>query len=372
MSSQSYRILAIHNGTGSRLWRINPYLEYLESQGHKTILHLHGEDINPIEYEWADIMIAQIVAEKKVIEKFKEYGATVIYEIDDLIKSVSWNHPHAKMLNSFKNRYRIFNCMRKSDAVFVSTQALYDRYKKSNSNIYHFPNLLHLPYWEKDYKPNTSDEIRIGWCGSHAHHEDLRFLSPILAKVLDKYDNVKFIYVGMGGVHEDANKVSKFIYGKDLFQEILPEKKEYHEGTKPEPWADKLASLRLDIGLAPVMDSKFSRAKSNIKWQEYSINRIPGIYSDVLYSDTVKHMEDGILVKNTEEEWTAALDTLIKNEMLRRQISKRAYKRAREEFNIIKQFEPWTKAMFQIHQKVQKNTNRGSLKELRQKQKQLQ
>jgi len=344
-------ILILDNGTGSRLWRLDPYARWLEQNGHEVLQHPSGKNIEIAEVMWADVVICQMILEKRVVDLMHKYKTMVIYEIDDLIEKVTKNHPSYHKLTRWTTIYRTYNCIRKSDALFCSTPVIYKRYGwlKRKKNKFIFPNLLDLTYWEKPYKPNTSDIIRIGWAGSWAHKDDLLFIGPIMKKILEKYSNVKFIYVGMGGVYQ-SNKMVKWIYGEDLFPMIPIDRREYHEGVEADYWADKLAGLSWDIGIAPVMNNKFSKAKSNIKFQEYAINRIPGVYSNVLYADTVKDGYDGFIVPyDSEEKWVDRLSYLIENKDARLKIGQQAYDRAKREFNITKQYSKWFNSIKELH-----------------------
>lgn len=78
-----------------------------------------------------------------------------------------------------------------------------------------------------------------------------------------------------------------------------------------------------DIGLAPMLDDSFHRAKTNNKFREYGACEIAGIYSDVpLYSEWIENGATGLLVENTAEAWYSAMAKLIEDPGLRRQISK--------------------------------------------------
>lgn len=340
------KVTLINNGTGSRIWRLDPYAIWLNEHGHQALLHPHGEEVGNEEAEWADVAIIQMVLEKKVIDLFHKFHCAVIYEIDDLIEKVTKLHPSYHKLTRGITTWRTYNCIRKSDALFVSTLPIFKQYGwlKRKRDKFIFPNYLNLPFWEKEYKPNETDEIRIGWAGSWAHKDDLLFISPIIARLCKKYPKLKFIYVGMGGIHT-VNSFNKYIWGEDLFKEIPPQQREYHESVEPDVWPDKLANLRLDIGIAPVMNNEFSRAKSNIKYQEYAINRIPGVFSDVLYGDTVINGVDGIVVQNDPEQWFDKLCYLIDNKDVRIKLRIAAYVRAKKYFNIEQQYQPWLNAV---------------------------
>lgn len=351
------RVVFVNNGTGARIWRLDPYATWLNEHGHETLLHPHGEDVTADEAEWADVAILEMVLEKKVIDLFHQNGCAVIYEIDDLIEKVTKLHPSYHKLTKATTIWRTYNCIRKSDALFASTLPIYKQYGrlKRKKDKYLFPNYLDLSFWERPYHRNESDEIRLGWAGSWAHKDDLLFISPVIARLCAKYPKLKFIYVGMGGTHT-TDSFQKYIWGDDVFKEVPPEQREYHESVEPEMWPDKLANLRLDIGIAPVMDNKFSRAKSNIKFQEYAINRIPGVFSDVLYADTVISGVDGFVVKNDPQEWFDRLCYLIENREARIRLREAAYERAKRYFDIEKQYQPWCDAVTDIHARYVKRT----------------
>ena len=63
-----------------------------------------------------------------------------------------------------------------------------------------------------------------------------------------------------------------------------------------------LAERPWNVGIAPLVDSAFTRSKSHIKWMEYSMYEIPTIASrvypyfmDVAGRDTIRDGETGII-----------------------------------------------------------------------------
>src|SRR3990167_8176212 len=103
------RVLLVNNGTGARIWRLDPYAEWLVKNGHDAILHPNGRDINEIEVRWADVAILEMVLEKKVIEMCHKYKCAVIYEIDDLVEKVTKGHPSYHKLARPITAYRTHN-----------------------------------------------------------------------------------------------------------------------------------------------------------------------------------------------------------------------------------------------------------------------
>jgi len=80
-----------------------------------------------------------------------------------------------------------------------------------------------------------------------------------------------------------------------------------------------------DIALAPLHDTIFTRAKSDIKYLDYAAIAAPGIFSNIpVYSETIRHGENGLLADNTTQAWETALEALISNPDLRQSIANQA------------------------------------------------
>jgi hypothetical protein len=171
----------------------------------------------------------------------------------------------------------------------------------------------HIIYVRRNGKPV--------WSGN-SHKEDLEFIAPVIKRVLGKYQNVKFVCCGFGGPSSAGDWV-EFNYGTPIFGELPEEQYEFSLGAPMEVWPSKLASLRLDIGIAPVVEYHFSRCKSECKFGEYSLNRIPGVFQRFLYK-SVKEGETGLTAGKDPDEWFEKICFLIDNEEKRKQIAENA------------------------------------------------
>ncbi|MCX8098316.1 MAG: glycosyltransferase [Casimicrobiaceae bacterium] len=80
-----------------------------------------------------------------------------------------------------------------------------------------------------------------------------------------------------------------------------------------------------DVALAPLGDSVFENAKTNLKYREYAAARIPGLFSAVpLYANCVRDGETGLLVGFDPEAWVEALTRLLADSALREAIVRQA------------------------------------------------
>jgi glycosyltransferase involved in cell wall biosynthesis len=88
------------------------------------------------------------------------------------------------------------------------------------------------------------------------------------------------------------------------------------------------ASMRWDIGIAPLADTPFNACKSDLKAREYMAAGIPAVYSRVApYAATIRHGETGFLA-STRKEWLEALDALADDPGLRERMGKAAREQA--------------------------------------------
>jgi len=337
------RVIAIHNSTGSRVYRLLPQVKHLASLGWDIkVRGLKAGAKGGIEaemLEWADIVVTEMTYSPLFIKTIKKLGAKVVYELDDLMEKVTKLHPAYPEMNWWRT-YMTYKCLTMTDAITTTVLPLKEHYKWFSDNIHVLPNYLDLDFWEKPYLPNTSNTIRIGWIGGTSHKEDLMFLAPVLEKLLKKYKNTKFICVGFGGTSSE-NEWVEFQYGEHMFKGLPKEQYEYSLGAPVEVFPSKIPAMRLDIGVAPVVNNVFAKCKSNCKAQEYGINRIPGVYTKFLYKDAVIDGKTGFLAE-TQDEWYEKLATLIEMKQKdRREMGENAYEHIKKNFNFKDHAHKW-------------------------------
>jgi len=330
------KIFILHNGTGSRFYRLVPQLQYMQSQGHKIILSSNDDKHTEQKIDWADIIIFQMVFSLELIKYAKQKNKKVVFECDDLIHRVSKTHYSYEETKGIKNRLkwwkRIYQCFSRCDG-FISTNKnldnLYGRFAKKSLI---FDNYIDLPHWLKEYKPNTTDRVRLLWAGSTSHTGDLQMIKPVIDKILNKYPQVQFIYVGTGGIRTD-DLHAKFIYGDDLFRG-LPNNRESMLPITAKLWPYILSTLQADIAIAPLEKNDFNKYKSQCKYLEYSINKIPSVCSKWFYTNAD-------ITADTQQEWIDKISSLIENKEERKRLGKQAYKKVLKNFDIRTHIKDW-------------------------------
>jgi glycosyltransferase involved in cell wall biosynthesis len=266
----------------------------------------------------------------------QEKGKKIVSDWDDFIYA-NESSPHKKLheITQFPEVSKIV--LEISDMLTVTTDYLAKKYAQYNKNIVVLENNMDLERWDIPKKNNTSGTIRIGWAGSLTHHDDLKLIEKPLKKILREFPHTQFVFVG------DMRFIEMF-EGYNI---------EAMLGVPFDYWPDKLNGLQLDIGVAPLLDNEFNRCKSNIKWQEYSIARVAGIYSPTVYQKTSSHVTfDGNIgmIANNEQQWYMCLRNYVICEQLRKDIADRAYSFVHMEFDLEKNIDRWVEAYSKLTQ----------------------
>lgn len=271
----------------------------------------------------ADVVVCQMVHTHDgldFVRAVKEaYKIPVVTEIDDHILSTpTYNPADAVYKPGSDFRAIAVEQFKISDAMVVSTPYLKEVYTDLNQNIHVVPNSLDFRTWDNLRFRKNTDFVRIGWAGGASHDEDLRLIEPVVRKTLEKHPTVRFCFV---------HGIPQFLRGIDRVEEV-------NEFTRIDRYPQFLASRSFDIGLAPLVDNAFNRAKSNLRWLEYAGLKVPCIASKVgHFAETITHEQDGLLCSN-EQDWLDSISFLISDENARKKMGKAANQKARKDFNV--------------------------------------
>jgi len=334
------KIVFVCNTTGSRLWRVNPIARYLLNTKKWDVRIMESKAYLHEAIDWADIAVLQMVFDKRIFERAKKNNTKIVFELDDLIHWVPDDH-YAKDDMGLNRTFWVFWAIRNADAVTLTNDYLkkkYDKIRIGKDKCHIFPNYVDPEVWAFPPVKNASDKVRIGYCGGLSHVDDLKMIIRPFKKIL-KGDKVKLINVAAGGTTFD-DPIKGAYYPVDVFKDLPQHKKEFIEGVNMNAWPGLLNSLALDIGLAPLLNNKFTQAKTPIKWMEYSINKISTVCSQFMYG---KIVEDGVtgFLANSEEEWQEKTERLIKDKKLRQKMGETAYQEVLANHDVNKHLHEW-------------------------------
>ena len=262
-----------------------------------------------------------------------KYKKKLIYDIDDNYLDVPDSNPVASKFEPTKRDRAILSAsFFFANALSVSTEPLIDRLGAHFRHVHGVekpmllvPNMNDINDWSYKPAPKNKNKIVIGYSGSNSHQDDLVMIMPVIDKLLTKYPKLWFEIIGA----IDKTKLDNYFRGfkpKNLDRvAMLAATATFWEYPK------YLSEQRWDIGIAPLVDSAFTRCKSHIKWMEYSMYKIPTVASrvypyfmEIAGRKTITDGETGFLATTTKD-WEEKLEQLIEDKSLRQRIGQQAY-----------------------------------------------
>jgi len=101
----------------------------------------------------------------------------------------------------------------------------------------------------------------------------------------------------------------------------------------------------VDIGIAPLSYNLFNKCKSHIKFLEYSISGIPGVYSNIKPYEEIIIGNNNALLASGIQEWRLALKRLIEDEDLRVKLALEAQATVKESWTLSKNIHEWLSSL---------------------------
>ncbi len=243
--------------------------------------------------------------------------------VDDLTSELPAAHPnHA--FGQREGHTRMVQALNLSDRLVVSTQPLADYYRQYCPDVHVVPNALDPHHWGglAHTERQSRERLRLGWAGAAQHLGDLRLVASVVRALAPEVD---WIFMGM------------------CPDELRPYIKEFHPFVSYKDYPAKLASLDLDIAIAPLEDNPFNACKSNLRLLEYGAMGWPVVCSDVYPFRTAN--PPVLRVPNDEQAWLSALRRLMDDPQLRRAQGHALHEWLQRNFLLEHHVEAWRKAL---------------------------
>lgn len=209
-----------------------------------------------------------IIIQRRIDPEFHEWMQTIsrfnksfkVYELDDYLPNIPLKNHHRSQFGN-----DILKMIRRSlsfmDRFVVSTEPLAEAFANYHHDIVVMPNRLSEDWWGNlQSLRHQGKKPRVGWAGGSSHTGDLEMIVDVIKEFANE---VEWVFFGMC-----PEKLQPYVH-------------EFHRGVDIEVYPAKLASLNLDLALAPVEDNLFNACKSNLRLLEYGACGIPVICSDV-------------------------------------------------------------------------------------------
>ncbi|WP_311886176.1 MULTISPECIES: glycosyltransferase [unclassified Pseudomonas] len=218
-----------------------------------------------IERQSPDVIVLQGRYSQGAIDEIpplkKFCHARRIFELDDYVIDVPHRNAHIRnMPNKQEMERMVRQAIGLCDRVVVSTQPLANALSDMHHDIRVVPNMLAQNLWTGlRSQRRTSKKPRVGWGGGTSHHGDLAVIADV--------------------VRELANEVDWVFFGM-CPDDLRPYMHEFHGVIALDVYPAKLASLNLDLALAPLEFHIFNDCKSNLRLLEYGACGYPVICTD--------------------------------------------------------------------------------------------
>ncbi|MCX6026892.1 MAG: glycosyltransferase, partial [Chloroflexi bacterium] len=308
----------------------------LANAGVEILLGATAGDLHLEAVEQADAILVQrdypgrATDYRRVVDLARSRSIPVLFEVDDLLFELPADHPDRQSHHYAPTLLPAFGALIEADLVITSTDSLRLRLARFNPNTVVFRNRLDEALWPgPPARPAVHGRsLGIGYFGTTTHAPDMEIVAAPLRAVLDGY----------------GERVAIRFYGCPPPHSLREDPRVAWIPLTGGPYRDYVALLLgapVDIGIAPLADTDFNRAKSEAKFLEYSAAGIPGIYSDIApYRAVVRPGRTGWLARS-EQDWVEHLTRMIEDGSLRERMGESAYREVHSRWSLSACRENW-------------------------------
>lgn len=258
---------------------------------------------------------------EKLVAAAKTGQVPVIYDIDDLLFDINYLPEIVKHLDIPQHEIPIWEdritrnhqAAAQADSLLCTNEFLAQKLRSNLDKTCHvIPNFLNqeqLDFATQFQKPK-SDKFWLGYfSGSSSHYKDFEMIEAEIVQVLDIYQNINLRLVGYIRLSQNLQKYRNRI-------EII--------GLK-----DFMGYLEIlgtcDLVLVPLVVSDFTNCKSELKYFEAGLMKVPVITSPTyIYQQVIREGENGMTA--AEGEWATKIEQVYEDKELYQQISRNAYR----------------------------------------------
>lgn len=219
----------------------------------------------------------------------------------------------SNLIRWLKNPGKFYTNLRLSSQVIVCNKHLKEKFIRYNHNIMVIPTSIDTDKFKLKDIRMASENLVLGWIGSHSTLPCLKQIFPVLQKLSQKYRfSLKIVGGGTDVNIPGINVINeKWTLGKDV---------------------ENFQSL--DIGLYPLPDNEWAMAKTPFKTIQYMAVGVVTVASCVGGNKEI--IQDGVngFLASNENEWIDKLSMLIENPELRRNIGIAGRKTVEEKYSL--------------------------------------
>jgi len=333
-------ILFVTGGVGdSARYRTQHVAEELELHGFKCSITVQDNPLLPGYADKFKIFVFHRVlftpSVEKMIARIKAQKKEIIFETDDLVYDAKYleHMDYFKVMNSFERKLYengVGGEILADPYVKVcttTTNFLADKLREHGKDIFIVSNKLCKKDIEvaknilQNKKPKIGEIIRIGYfSGALSHNKDFATITEALMQIMEKYPQVELLLAGPLDIESALNKFA----GRVKQIPYAPREKHF----------ENVANV--DINIAPLeIGNPFCESKSQLKFFEAAIVEVPTVAAATQpFVEAIEYGLDGLVASGTLQ-WFDALEKLITNENLRKEMGKKAREKALQKYTTI-------------------------------------
>lgn len=296
--------------------------------GHEVLRNFRGRPLSLEQLLSCDVVHVHRLADaenRALARHLHEAGIGIVWDNDDDVSALPRSNPHFRRLGAAGRRELAAGTSQMvllADVVTTPSEALAAKYRELGAtDVRVLENRLPREFMR--VKPLAHEGIVIACLAGLEHRVDYEQLGlhDTLARLLDAHPQLRLLTIGYGlGLAPERTEHIPLVGFLDLVRTLA----------------------RADVGIAPLVDIPWNRARSNVKLKEYAAAGLAWLASPVGPYLGMGERQGGRLVP--DDGWHEALEQVVVDTRDRRKLAKRGAKWVKAE-SVDRHADEWEAAL---------------------------
>lgn len=294
----------------------------------------------------ADVVVFQRPSDPKLLELarlLRAQGKKIIFENDDTYEGIPLerleNERQKAIASEQAENLKRFASF--ADGAIASTKILADEYLKYNNNVAVLKNCID-PSDAFKCKSNTTGKFRVGFIGSVTTNDDYEHIKEDI-KRLDARGDITIVVMGVK--YSDGTHLPIMNNDYNFWNSL--QNVEWHPYCHITEYMYKVSQLALDVAIIPRLDHYFNRCKSNLKFLEMSLLKIP-VIAQGMTDGPYENDKDYAQLLYYNNSWYDCIVDTMSNYDKYKQLAVGAHEYVLENYNIKKYAQTWVNTIEQL------------------------
>jgi glycosyltransferase involved in cell wall biosynthesis len=273
-------------------------------------------------YRWSER------ATQALVQRLRQAGVGIVWDNDDDLTAYPSQVVESRVkgaLRSQKMAAQVQAMLALADVVTTTSATLAGSFRaRGAADVRIVENFVASEFADCAARERArGSRLVVGWvaAGEHLHDVNELGLRETLRALLDAHEQLELHSVGIDlGLDRDRYRALGYVPFRELPALVAG----------------------FDVGIAPLADEPFNRARSNVKLKEYAALGVPWLASPIGPYAGMGEREGGRLV--ADDGWREALERLVERPRERRRLAKRARRWARTQ-TLARNGERWVEAV---------------------------